>query len=211
MLFNIIATLVVASALYNSYKDFRKDSSVLKIAYLKNKIDYLWAFLIVTFVFTTVISLSFVEMPKFLTWSWLSLLDSSKSSGSNIVSAPFNSGSIFIISGFWLLISLALPYLAKAEEEAFRSEIFTTRKRITRNISFGLAHMVMGVPLFVALILSIVGYIFSIFYIRGYKRASQNEDADELGIIASTSVHAKYNFLIMSIGAILSILVLMYS
>ena len=215
MIFNIIATLVIGSALYNSYKDFRKDSSVLKNAYVKNKIDYLWAFLLVMFVFVTIGTLASIGLPKFMTWSWISMLGDggTNTPSGNIMAAPFKSGSVLVITGFWFLLTLALPYLAKGEEEGFRSLVFGTKKRIITSIKFGLVHMIVGVPLFVALILAVAGYIFSIFYVKAFNKAAKVDPytADKVAILASTSVHAKYNFLIITIGSLLAILVTVLS
>ena len=215
MIFNIIATLVIGSALYNSYKDFRKDSSVLKNAYVKNKIDYLWAFLLVMFVFVTIGTLASIGLPKFMTWSWISMLGDggSNTPSGNIMAAPFKSGSVLIIGIFWLLLSLALPYLAKGEEQSFRSLVFGTKRRIITSIKFGLVHMIVGVPLFIALILAVAGYIFSIFYVKAFNKAAKVDPytADKVAILASTSVHAKYNFLIITIGSLLAILVTVLS
>jgi len=211
MIFNIIATLVIVSALYSSYKDFRKDSSLLKMAYFTRPLDYLCSFLMVIGVMTTVITLASIGLPKFMTWSWISMLgDGSVDAPSgNILAAPFKSGSVIIISIFWLLLTLALPYLAKGEEKVFRSLVFGTKSRIITSIKFGLIHMVVGVPLFIALILAVVGYIFSIFYVKTFNKAAKVDPytADEVAINVSTSVHAKYNFLIVTIGALLAILV----
>ena len=215
MLFNIIATLVIGSALYSSYKDFRKDSSLLKMAYFTRPMDYLWSFLMVIGVITSVITLASIGLPKFMTWSWISMLGSegTDAPSGNIMAAPFKSGSVLIICGFWLLLSLALPYLAKGEEENFRSLVFGTKKRIITSIKFGLVHMIVGVPLFIALILAVVGYIFSIFYVKAFYKAAAVDpySADKVAILASTSVHAKYNFLIITIGSLLAILVTILS
>ncbi len=211
MIFNIIATLVIGSALYSSYKDFRKDSSLLKMAYFTRPLDYLWSFLMMLGVMTTVITLASVGLPKFMTWSWISMLGngSADAPSGNILAAPFKSGSVIIICIFWLLLTLALPYLAKGEEKVFRSLVFGTKSRIITSIKFGLIHMVVGVPLFIALILAVVGYIFSIFYVKTFNKAAKVDPytADEVAINVSTSVHAKYNFLIVTIGALLAILV----
>ena len=215
MIFNIIATLVIGSALYSSYKDFRKDSSLLKMAYFTRPMDYLWSFLMVIGVMTTVVTLASVGLPKFMTWSWISMLsgDGTDVQGGNIMAAPFKSGSVIIIGIFWLLLTLALPYLAKGEEEGFRSLVFGTKKRIIASIKFGLVHMIVGVPLFVALILAVAGYIFSIFYVKAFNKAAKVDpySADKVAILASTSVHAKYNFLIITIGSLLAILVTVLS
>ena len=215
MLFNIIATLVIGSALYSSYKDFRKDSSLLKVSYFTRPMDYLWSFLMVIGVMTSVITLASIGLPKFMTWSWISMLGSegADAPSGNIMAAPFKSGSVLIIGGFWLILSLALPYLAKGEEETFRSLVFGTKKRIITSIKFGLVHMIVGVPLFIALILAVVGYIFSIFYVKAFYKAAAVDpySADKVAILASTSVHAKYNFLIITIGSLLAILVTILS
>jgi hypothetical protein len=215
MLFNIIATLVIGSALYNSYKDFRKDSSVLKNAYVKNKIDYLWSFLLVMFVVVTVGVFASIGLPKFMTWSWISMLGNggANAPSGNIIAAPFKSGSVLVITGFWFLLSLALPYLAKGEEETFRSLVFGVKNRIITSIKFGLVHMIVGVPLFVALILAVVGYIFSIFYVKAFNKAAMSDpySADKVAVLASTSVHAKYNFLIITLGSLLAILVTLFA
>ena len=215
MLFNIIATLVIGSALYSSYKDFRKDSSLLKMAYFTRPMDYLWSFLMVIGVMTTVITLASIGMPKFMTWSWVSMLggDGADAPSGNIIAAPFKSGSVIIISIFWLLLTLALPYLAKGEEKAFRSLVFGTKSRIITSIKFGLVHMIVGVPLFIALILAVAGYIFSIFYVKAFSKAAKVDPytADEVAVNVSTSVHAKYNFLIITIGSLLAILVTLFA
>jgi len=215
MIFNIIAALVIGSALYSSYKDFRKDSSLLKMSYFTRPLDYLWSFLMVIGVMTTVVTLASIGLPKFMTWSWISMLGdgSADAPSGNIIAAPFRSGSVIIIGIFWLLLTLALPYLAKGEEQAFRSLVFSTKNRIITSIKFGLVHMVVGVPLFIALILAVVGYIFSIFYVKAFNKAAKinPRSADEVAVNVSTSVHAKYNFLIITIGALLSILVTVFS
>ena len=215
MIFNIIATLVIGSALYSSYKDFRKDSSLLKMAYFSRPMDYLWSFLMVIGVMTTVITLASIGLPKFMTWSWISMLssDGTDAPSGNIMAAPFKSGSVIIIGIFWLLLTLALPYLAKGEEQTFRGLIFGTKRRIITSIKFGLVHMIVGVPLFIALILAVVGYIFSIFYVKAFDKAAKVDPytANDVAINVSTSVHAKYNFLIITLGSLLAILVTVLS
>lgn len=212
MILNIIATLLIGHTLYSSYKDYRSDSSLLKMAYLSRKVDYLLAFLMVLFVIVGVGVLSSLNLPKFLTWSWLSLF-SSDGTGGNIIAMPFKSKSIAFILGFWFVLSLALPYLAKSEEKTFRSMVFGTKKRIITSIKFGLVHMIVGVPLFIALILAVCGYIFSIRYVKAFSKAAKIDakTADEVAVNASTSLHAKYNFLIITIGTLIATLVLLFA
>ncbi len=218
MIITIISVAIVASSLWISYKDFKKDKSNLKNAYLKNPIDYLFAFLLVISVFTTIGVLYTVGMPNFLTWSWVSLLSSgdaaTDNSGSgNLFLQPLLSGILPVIIGFWLVFSLAIPYLAKSEELAFRSLNFTTKSRIIESIKFGFIHMIVGVPVIAAIVLSFVGYVFSIWYIKGYTKACKEGkaiEADDFGITRATSLHAKYNFIIVTFLSLLGLLVAIY-
>ncbi len=214
MLLTIVTTLVIGFSLVSAYKDFRKDSSLLKFVYFSRPLDYLWSFLMVVGVMTSVILLANIGLPKFMTWSWISLLSNgSEQTGGNLITAPLASNSIAVIAGFWLILSLALPYLAKSEEEMFRSFTFGTKKRIITSIKFGLVHMFVGVPLFIALILAVCGYIFSIFYVKAFSKACKvdAETADAVAVNVSTSVHAKYNFLIITFCSLVAILLLILS
>ena len=212
MLLNIITTILLGSSLYFSYKDFLQDSSLIKFAYFRKKWDYLWAFLLVTIVFTLVGIHTKMDLPRFLTWSWTSFLSDGKQTG-NVIAVPFNSGSIILIILFWFIMCLAMPYLAKSEEEAFRSNITTIKSRILNSIGFGLIHMVVGVPLYIALVLCFVGFVFSIFYMRTYNKFIyiSDEKANLEATLASTSIHSKYNFIILTIGALASVLLLTMS
>ncbi len=218
MIITIISTAIVASSLWISYKDYKKDKSNLKNAYFKNPIDYLFASILVVSVFAVIGTLYVVGLPNFLTWSWLSLLGSgdaaTDNSGSgNLFLQPLLSGILPVIIGFWLVFSLAIPYLAKSEELAFRSLNFTTKSRIIESIKFGFIHMIVGVPVIAAIVLSFVGYIFSIWYMKGYTKACKEGkaiEADDFGIARSTSLHAKYNFIIVTFLSLLGLLVAIY-
>jgi hypothetical protein len=60
---------------------------------------------------------------------------------------------------FMLLLIPALPLFAKREEEIFRlgAETWSTPKRIGKAVLFGLVHALIGIPIGVALALSIGG------------------------------------------------------
>jgi membrane protease YdiL (CAAX protease family) len=181
------------------------------MVYLSRPLDYLWAFMMVIGVFITIGILLSIDLPSFMNWSWTSLLSDGEHSG-NIMAAPLKSKSISIIASFWLILSLALPYLAKSEEVAFRSFVFGIKNRIKKSIKFGLIHMIVGVPLSIALLLAIVGYIFSIIYVRAFEKAAKSiTNPDEVAINIATSIHAKYNFLIITIGALAMTLIILNS
>lgn len=213
MILTIISAVLITTSLWSSYKDFKKDKSLLKNVYFKNPVDYLFAILIAFLVFT---SLSFAysfKLPGFLTWSWLELLSSDGQSSGNLILKPFTSGVLSYILVFWFVMSLALPYLAKGEEKAFRSSVFSQKKRIIESFKFGFIHMIVGVPVIAGFVLSIVGYIFSIWYIKGYTKAFKEgkaELADEMGIDRSTSLHAKYNFVLITFVALMCLLLIVF-
>ncbi len=213
MILTIISAVLITTSIWTSYKDFKADKSLLKNAYFKNPIDYLFAVLIAFTVFTSLAFAYSFNLPGFLKWSWLDLLSSDNQSGGNLIMKPFASGVISFILLFWAIMTLALPYLAKGEEKAFRSSVFSQKKRIIESIKFGFIHMIVGVPVIAGFVLSIVGYIFSVWYIKGYTKAFKEgkaELADEMGIDRSTSLHAKYNFVIITFVALIGLLLAVY-
>lgn len=207
MVLNIISFLIISLTLYTAFKDYKKDSSLIKKVYFERPLDYLWSFLMLVGVSILVFTCMSFDLPKFMTWSWFSLFSSDKSGG-NVITTAFNGQSIVFIVLFWSILTLALPYLAKGEEEVFRSGVFGIKNRLLVNLKFGILHMIMGVPLFVALILSVVGYVYSIFYIRTFneytKKGLDFESSNNFALQASTSVHTKYNLIIVTIAAVVS-------
>ena len=87
---------------------------------------------------------------------------------------------------FVLLLLPALPLFAEAEERRFRAgaEHWSLGRRAWRGVVFGLVHALIGIPIGVALALSIGGWYFTWWYLRG-------------GIIESTRAHTAYNGVII--------------
>lgn len=83
---------------------------------------------------------------------------------------------------FVLLLLPALPVFAEAEEQRFRAgaEHWSLQRRAWRGVVFGLAHALIGIPIGVALALSIGGWYFTWWYLRG-------------GVLESTRAHTAYN------------------
>lgn len=83
---------------------------------------------------------------------------------------------------FVVLLIPALPLFAEAEERRFRlgAESWSMRKRIWRGIVFGSVHALVGIPIAVALALSVGGWWFTYRYVRG-------------GLLESTRAHTAYN------------------
>lgn len=204
IIINIVSYLLIGLGIWDSFKMFRKDSGLIKRVYFNDLRDWLWAFLMMLGVFITIVLLSLIDLPQFLRFSWISLI-SSGAKGQNLITSPALSGSIPIVCIFWVVFTLCLPYLAKIEEIGFRDGATGLRSRIIKSILFGLVHMIMGIQLYIAIILIFVGYLFSCKYMVGFRRGG-----NEVGLAASTSLHAKYNFIIITFGCLVGLLTLLY-
>ncbi len=87
---------------------------------------------------------------------------------------------------FVILLFLNLPRLAAAEEESYRLGTKDWLHAIPRSLMFGLMHMVVGVPLWCGLALSVPGLWFTRQYFKG-------------GVERSTMAHALYNMILASV------------
>jgi membrane protease YdiL (CAAX protease family) len=201
IIIKIIGYLLLALAIRDAYKSFKSDRGLIKLVYFRNCLDYLWAFLLVLGVIISVSLISLVELPYILKFSWISFITSGESRGSNLATTPLSSGYVLIVLIFWVVMTLCLPYLAKIEEIMFRSNVLKRSDRIKKSIIFGLIHMIMGIPLYIALVICVMGYIYSYKYYKAYIKGG-----DELGLEASTSLHAKYNFILITFGCLATII-----
>jgi len=190
----VIGYLLAIMAIRDAFKMFRKDKSLLKL-YVSRNWDWLWSFLLVISVFISVGFIIYLEPPAWLKFSWISFISGGQSQ--NLVTSPMSSGFTPIVLVFWALMVFSLPYLAKMEEIMFREGVIDLGARIKKSIIFGMVHMVMGIPLFVAMLLCITGFIFSIRYCKVYGILGSEE-----ALLASTSLHMKYNFILITIGCL---------
>ena len=97
---------------------------------------------------------------------------------------------------FLLLLVPALPLLVEREERIFRlgSERRTFGQRVARGVVFGLAHALIGIPIGVALALSVGGWWFTIAYLRGYRQGGPGA-----GLRESIHCHLAYNLVIVGL------------
>jgi hypothetical protein len=96
---------------------------------------------------------------------------------------------------FMALVLLALPLFANAEERMFRmgAQRWSTRQRVVKVLQFGLIHAVIGIPIGVALALSVGGAYFMAVYLRSYALTGSTNEAT----LESTRAHTAYNALII--------------
>jgi hypothetical protein len=87
---------------------------------------------------------------------------------------------------FLLLLIPCLPLFAEREERAFRlgAERWSRWHRIRRSVEFGLVHAVIGIPIGVALALSLGGVYFTWAYLRGFRKATEAAGVDVFGAAA---------------------------
>ena len=98
---------------------------------------------------------------------------------------------------FVALLAPAVPLFAQAEEVAFRrgAEAWSPARRAWRGVQFGLVHALIGIPLAVALALSVGGWYFTWAYLRAYRRGGPGA-----ALLESTRAHTAYNFVIVGIA-----------
>ncbi len=141
-----------------------------------------------------------VQVPV-LNWGWWSAIGGS---GNPITgSTTETAGTIWewlIPLVFLSLLLPALPLFAHAEERMFRqgAQQWSLRRRAWMIVKFGLAHALIGIPIGVALALSVGGAYFMVVYLRSY-RATSNQ---RVSTLESTRAHTAYN------GAILSLVLI---
>jgi hypothetical protein len=94
---------------------------------------------------------------------------------------------------FLILLIPALPLFAEAEERRFRlgAEHWSTGRRLRMCLIFGLVHAVIGIPIGVALALSIGGAYFMVRYLVA--------GGGQVGLVESTRAHTAYNASIVTL------------
>jgi hypothetical protein len=99
---------------------------------------------------------------------------------------------------FLALLVPALALFAEREEVVFRSgaERWSWGQRFAMGLRFGLVHLIMGIPIAVALALSIGGWYFQWAYLRGYQQGGR-----EAGVLESTRSHLAYNLEVLVVVA----------
>ena len=108
--------------------------------------------------------------------------------------------ALIVPAVFVVLLLPALPLLVEREEIVFRlgAEAWSTPKRIGKALLFGLVHALVGIPIGVALALSIGGAAFTLAYLREHRRTSSRRAA----LTESSRLHLAYNLTIVALVAV---------
>jgi hypothetical protein len=189
---------------------------IIKIYFKSGIFAYLRALSIAVLTMTLGILL-YIYVPEFLRWGWGSLVFGNLG---NVMLQPLNTAYkvsqtvsesqgnnfdfrwIFLVP-VWMLFIMALPFWAEVEEKVFRQGVHSWKGITINSIKFGLVHLIMGIPICLALTLSVPGFLFACRYKYAYHwhlRKFKNEaKAQEAGVIASTADHAIYNAILITL------------
>ena len=98
---------------------------------------------------------------------------------------------------FVSLLIVGLPLLVEGEEWVFRrgAEHRSRAANARRSVLFGLVHALVGIPIGVAMALSVGGFYFTWAYLRVWRRTGSEEAA----LAESTRSHLAYNLVIAAI------------
>lgn len=98
---------------------------------------------------------------------------------------------------FMTLLVIGLPLLVEGEEWVFRrgAEFRSRAANARRSVLFGLVHALIGIPIGVAMALSVGGLYFTWAYLSAW-RATASEEA---ALAESTRSHLAYNLVIAAI------------
>ena len=144
------------------------------------------------------VSLALLQVPV-LAWGWWSAIGGE---GNPALGSTTQADGTFLEwllpAVFLALLAPAVPLLALREEEVFRrgAEGWSTAKRAGLCVVFGLAHAAIGIPLGVALALSIGGAYFQVVYLRGFRSSGGRP---RVACLESARAHTAYNWTIVAL------------
>ena len=133
---------------------------------------------------------------SFLDWGWWSMLGGT----GNLITGQTSSGPGWMGYAPVVIIPVLLiniPRLAHSEEEQYRfgSEAQSWSQRLWTALKFGLVHLVMGIPVGVALALSIAGLGFLGVYLSAFQKTHSAFFATE----RAGAFHAAYNLTLIGL------------
>jgi hypothetical protein len=132
-----------------------------------------------------------------LDWGWWSALGGEGNPVFGSSSATAGSAWEWLVPLLFVCLLIpALPLFAHAEEVMFRrgAERWSGRKRVLKVVQFGSIHVLIGIPIGVALALSVGGAYFMAAYLRAFHRGVGQRAAT----IESARAHTAYNGLLVA-------------
>lgn len=134
-----------------------------------------------------------------LHWGWWSLVSGSTRGGvlSSMVSTGASTLANVAALAFIAALMVIMPKQAHNEELVYRmdAEHHTWPRRLTRQLQFGLGHLIMGIPIAFALALSLGGVGFLLSYLSAIHKGRTRDEA----VLESARTHLAYNWTIMTL------------
>lgn len=154
---------------------------------------------------TIATGLALAQVPG-LNYGWLHLFFAG---GGNVLIKPLTIGTdssyevvrwlpVLFLTGFLL----AIPFLAKMEEEQFRKGHTKWGRIILQSVKFGPIHCLAGIPLAFGIALIVSGLFYGYHYKRSFEsnvRRLGREAAEEEAVMVSTTYHSMYNTIVLSV------------
>lgn len=176
------------------YKARKDNNSIYYVVYFSRPLDWVLGFFALTAFIILIVSIE-PYIPDFLKIGVFSLLN--KDGVNANVAILNNSSSISPIITIFICLFLVLffPKAAYSEEKTFRHGIINLKDSIWSNVKFGLIHCIVGLPIWIGLCLSFMGFVLTLRYIYEYKKTNNYD----MALCASTSLHGKYNIIALTI------------
>ena len=208
-----------------------KDSNAIRKD-LKPKHFLIGTLSIISVLATGTLLIRYIPGMQFGWLTWIASQASETQTGQTVESSPFLWATTIILI---LIFSIVLPKFAFLEEEKFRKPYVWATKpmQFMQALKFGIAHLIMGIPIGAALALSVGGVFFTETATRAAKKElntalieiSQHhshdetiahadksiQDAETQGIWQSTLVHTAHNYIAMSLCLLLSLMLIFVS
>ncbi len=151
------------------------------------------------FVLTVVLIVAglLIQLPV-LSWGWWTAIGGQGNPVTGTTDQTAGTALEWIVPIAFLLVLLpAIPVFAETEERMFRlgAENWSPAKRVGKAVQFGLMHAVIGIPIGVALALSIGGGYFMWCYLRRFKATGRPRES----MMESTRAHVAYNLEIVTV------------
>lgn len=151
-----------------------------------------------TLIVCLAVALPLMQLP-ILNWGWYKLLTGH---GGSVLNTTAGTNWMDTATAVLIVVSLfvCLPRMVHEEERDFRarSDRQTIRQRVVKQTKFGLAHLIMGIPLAAAIGLIVVGHIFLADYLLKWKRSGSRARS----LLECARTHLAYDWIVVSIIAV---------
>lgn len=151
-------------------------------------------------VLVSLAALALLQIPG-LSWGWWSAIGGVGTPALGVTTKSTGPATWLVPALFAAMLIPALPLFAESEERMFRqgAEHWSNWRRARCAVEFGLVHALIGIPIGVALALSLGGMYFTWAYLRGYRQGGESQAA---GVMESTRSHLAYNLsIVLLVGA----------